>query len=144
MLKLVELTDSKKYFFIWSGIFTVSGIIDSFIYHGQKALKKKMELGKFNWSFDGEFSSDIVQEEKTRNRFLTRVAALHHCSYFVIFSLIKLGDKVIRCSPVSIAILVWSCQWWYLCEFHMEILWLWVGDPKRGEELVRTLPDSCD
>jgi endoplasmic reticulum-Golgi intermediate compartment protein 3 len=28
-------------------VFTVSGIIDSFIYHGQKALKKKVELGKY-------------------------------------------------------------------------------------------------
>jgi hypothetical protein len=35
-------------FSAWSsGIFTVSGIIDSFIYHGQKALKKKMEIGKY-------------------------------------------------------------------------------------------------
>ncbi|AQK86878.1 Endoplasmic reticulum vesicle transporter protein [Zea mays] len=32
---------------IVGGVFTVSGIIDSFIYHGQKALKKKMELGKY-------------------------------------------------------------------------------------------------
>ncbi|KAJ8762684.1 hypothetical protein K2173_011164 [Erythroxylum novogranatense] len=29
---------------IIGGIFTVSGILDSFIYHGQKAIKKKMEL----------------------------------------------------------------------------------------------------
>ncbi|KAH0920360.1 hypothetical protein HID58_028020 [Brassica napus] len=28
-------------------IFTVSGIIDSFVYHGQRAIKKKMEIGKF-------------------------------------------------------------------------------------------------
>ncbi|CAI8585539.1 unnamed protein product [Vicia faba] len=33
---------------IVGGVFTVSGILDSFIYHGQKAIKKKMELGKFN------------------------------------------------------------------------------------------------
>ncbi|VFR00353.1 unnamed protein product [Cuscuta campestris] len=33
---------------IVGGVFTVSGIIDSFIYHGQKAIKKKMELGKFS------------------------------------------------------------------------------------------------
>ncbi|CAJ1971782.1 unnamed protein product [Sphenostylis stenocarpa] len=33
---------------IVGGIFTVSGILDSFIYHGQRAIKKKMELGKFN------------------------------------------------------------------------------------------------
>ncbi|KAL3620924.1 hypothetical protein CASFOL_035836 [Castilleja foliolosa] len=31
---------------IVGGIFTVAGIIDSFIYHGQKAIKKKMEIGK--------------------------------------------------------------------------------------------------
>ncbi|KAH7524422.1 hypothetical protein FEM48_Zijuj06G0117500 [Ziziphus jujuba var. spinosa] len=30
-----------------TGVFTVSGILDSFIYHGQKAIKKKMEIGKF-------------------------------------------------------------------------------------------------
>eukprot|EP00268_Persea_americana_P006863 TRINITY_DN12488_c0_g1_i11.p1 TRINITY_DN12488_c0_g1~~TRINITY_DN12488_c0_g1_i11.p1 ORF type:complete len:136 (-),score=23.38 TRINITY_DN12488_c0_g1_i11:390-797(-) len=34
---------------IVGGIFTVSGILDSFIYHGQKTMKKKkMELGKFS------------------------------------------------------------------------------------------------
>ncbi|KAL9245162.1 hypothetical protein vseg_018842 [Gypsophila vaccaria] len=33
---------------IVGGVFTVSGILDSFIYHGQKAIKKKMEIGKFN------------------------------------------------------------------------------------------------
>ncbi|XP_019190442.1 PREDICTED: endoplasmic reticulum-Golgi intermediate compartment protein 3-like isoform X2 [Ipomoea nil] len=33
---------------IVGGIFTVSGIIDSFVYHGQKAIKKKIELGKFS------------------------------------------------------------------------------------------------
>ncbi|XP_009106456.1 endoplasmic reticulum-Golgi intermediate compartment protein 3 [Brassica rapa] len=32
---------------IVGGIFTVSGIIDSFVYHGQRAIKKKMEIGKF-------------------------------------------------------------------------------------------------
>ncbi|KAG4200675.1 hypothetical protein ERO13_A05G228000v2 [Gossypium hirsutum] len=31
-----------------AGVFAVSGIIDSCIYHGQKAMKKKMEIGKFN------------------------------------------------------------------------------------------------
>lgn len=39
------------YFFFWhvdSGVFTVSGILDSFVYHGQKAIKKKMEIGKFS------------------------------------------------------------------------------------------------
>lgn len=33
---------------IVGGIFTVSGIIDSFVYHGHRAIKKKMELGKFS------------------------------------------------------------------------------------------------
>ncbi|KAK9286843.1 hypothetical protein L1049_015248 [Liquidambar formosana] len=33
---------------IIGGIFTVAGILDSFIYHGQKAIKKKMEIGKFS------------------------------------------------------------------------------------------------
>uniref|UniRef100_A0A7S0MQW3 Endoplasmic reticulum vesicle transporter C-terminal domain-containing protein n=2 Tax=Pyramimonas obovata TaxID=1411642 RepID=A0A7S0MQW3_9CHLO len=31
---------------IIGGVFTVSGIFDSFVYHGQKAIKKKLELGK--------------------------------------------------------------------------------------------------
>ncbi|PPD78406.1 hypothetical protein GOBAR_DD24678 [Gossypium barbadense] len=29
------------------GIFTVAGIIDTFVYHGQRRMKKKMEIGKF-------------------------------------------------------------------------------------------------
>ncbi|PKA61849.1 Protein disulfide isomerase-like 5-4 [Apostasia shenzhenica] len=29
------------------GVFTVAGIIDSFVYHGRRAIKKKAELGKF-------------------------------------------------------------------------------------------------
>ncbi|KAG0448716.1 hypothetical protein HPP92_027686 [Vanilla planifolia] len=33
---------------IVGGIFTVSGIVDSFIYHGQRAIKKKMEIGKLS------------------------------------------------------------------------------------------------
>lgn len=33
---------------IVGGVFTVSGIIDSFVYHGQRAIKKKIEIGKFN------------------------------------------------------------------------------------------------
>ncbi|XP_072996891.1 uncharacterized protein [Typha latifolia] len=32
---------------IVGGIFTVAGIVDSFIYHGHRAIKKKMELGKY-------------------------------------------------------------------------------------------------
>lgn len=35
-------------FLLLSGIFTVSGILDSFIYHSQRAIRKKLELGKFN------------------------------------------------------------------------------------------------
>ncbi|XP_044973189.1 endoplasmic reticulum-Golgi intermediate compartment protein 3-like [Hordeum vulgare subsp. vulgare] len=31
---------------ILGGIFTVAGIIDSFVYHGHRAIKKKMETGK--------------------------------------------------------------------------------------------------
>ncbi|KAJ8530841.1 hypothetical protein K7X08_023722 [Anisodus acutangulus] len=31
---------------IVGGVFTVSGILDTFIYHSQKAIKKKMELGR--------------------------------------------------------------------------------------------------
>ncbi|WOL06418.1 endoplasmic reticulum-Golgi intermediate compartment protein 3-like [Canna indica] len=33
---------------IVGGLFTVSGILDSFVYHGQRAIKKKMEIGKFS------------------------------------------------------------------------------------------------
>jgi hypothetical protein len=33
---------------IMGGVFTVSGIIDSFIYHGHRAIKKKVELGKLS------------------------------------------------------------------------------------------------
>jgi hypothetical protein len=31
---------------IVGGVFTVSGIVDSFVYQGQKLVKKKMDLGK--------------------------------------------------------------------------------------------------
>lgn len=33
---------------IVGGVFTVSGIIDAFVYHGHRAIKKKMEIGKFS------------------------------------------------------------------------------------------------
>uniref|UniRef100_A0A6M2EIT7 Endoplasmic reticulum vesicle transporter C-terminal domain-containing protein n=1 Tax=Populus davidiana TaxID=266767 RepID=A0A6M2EIT7_9ROSI len=33
---------------IIGGIFTIAGIVDSFIYHGRRAIKKKMEIGKFS------------------------------------------------------------------------------------------------
>ncbi|KAK9081756.1 hypothetical protein Syun_031202 [Stephania yunnanensis] len=32
---------------IIGGVFTVSGIIDAFVYHGHRAIKKKMEIGKY-------------------------------------------------------------------------------------------------
>lgn len=32
---------------IIGGVFTVAGILDACIYHSQKAIKKKVELGKF-------------------------------------------------------------------------------------------------
>ncbi len=31
---------------IVGGVFTVSGLIDSFVYHGHRVLRKKMDLGK--------------------------------------------------------------------------------------------------
>ena len=31
---------------IVGGIFTVSGIVDAFVYHGSQAIKKKVDLGK--------------------------------------------------------------------------------------------------
>eukprot|EP00897_Mesotaenium_endlicherianum_P006719 jgi/Mesen1/6075/ME000031S05341 len=33
---------------IVGGVFTVTGMIDAFVYHGHKAIKKKMELGKLS------------------------------------------------------------------------------------------------
>ncbi|OAY32105.1 hypothetical protein MANES_14G166600v8 [Manihot esculenta] len=32
---------------VFGGIFTIAGILDSFIYHGQRAIKKKAEIGKY-------------------------------------------------------------------------------------------------
>ncbi|XP_077241504.1 uncharacterized protein LOC143882013 [Tasmannia lanceolata] len=32
---------------IVGGVFTVSGIVDAFVYHGQRAIKKKIEIGKY-------------------------------------------------------------------------------------------------
>ncbi|XP_050211965.1 uncharacterized protein LOC126662119 [Mercurialis annua] len=32
---------------IIGGIFTIAGIVDSFVYHGQRAIKKKVEVGKY-------------------------------------------------------------------------------------------------
>jgi hypothetical protein len=31
---------------IVGGVFTVSGLVDSFVYHGDKLIRKKMEMGK--------------------------------------------------------------------------------------------------
>ena len=29
------------------GVFTVSGLVDAFIYHGSQVIRKKIEIGKF-------------------------------------------------------------------------------------------------
>jgi len=34
---------------IVGGVFTVSGIVDAFIYQGEKIIRKKLELGKLSW-----------------------------------------------------------------------------------------------
>ena len=52
MVRYTEKTKSFLHFLtsvcaIVGGIFTVAGILDSFIYRGSAALKKKIELGKF-------------------------------------------------------------------------------------------------
>eukprot|EP00246_Nothoceros_aenigmaticus_P009149 TRINITY_DN24484_c0_g1_i1.p1 TRINITY_DN24484_c0_g1~~TRINITY_DN24484_c0_g1_i1.p1 ORF type:complete len:386 (-),score=50.80 TRINITY_DN24484_c0_g1_i1:56-1213(-) len=52
----VEFTEQRTSFLhfltnvcaIVGGIFTVAGIIDAFVYHGQRAIKKKIEIGKFS------------------------------------------------------------------------------------------------
>jgi hypothetical protein len=33
---------------LYAGVYTVAGILDSFVYHGHRAIKKKMELGKLS------------------------------------------------------------------------------------------------
>lgn len=51
---MVQLTESRRslaHFLtgvcaIVGGVFTVAGMLDSMLYHSQKALKKKIELGK--------------------------------------------------------------------------------------------------
>ncbi len=53
MVKFTERRKSFAHFLtgvcaIVGGVFTVAGIIDSFIYQGMRSLKKKMELGKAN------------------------------------------------------------------------------------------------
>ena len=52
-VKFVEKRTSFLHFLtnvcaIVGGVFTVTGIIDAFIYHGHRAIKKKMELGKLS------------------------------------------------------------------------------------------------
>lgn len=49
LIRIGLMTDSNVDFFTSPGIFTVSGIFDSFVYHSQRAIKKKMEIGKFSW-----------------------------------------------------------------------------------------------
>lgn len=46
---MFDLMHNNDVCLLCSGVFTVSGILDSFIYHGQRAIKKKMEIGKFSW-----------------------------------------------------------------------------------------------
>jgi hypothetical protein len=50
----VKFTERRTSFFhfltnvcaIVGGVFTVAGIIDAFVYHGQRAIRKKIDLGK--------------------------------------------------------------------------------------------------
>ncbi|KAL5994882.1 hypothetical protein ACLOJK_024939 [Asimina triloba] len=44
-------------------VFTVSGIVDAFIYHGQRAIKKKMEIGKYSWIMSKENLQFQPEEE---------------------------------------------------------------------------------
>lgn len=51
---MVQLTETRRSFThfltgvcaIVGGVFTVAGMLDGMLYHSQKALKKKIELGK--------------------------------------------------------------------------------------------------
>jgi hypothetical protein len=53
---MVKFTETKKSFAhfltgvcaIIGGVFTVAGLIDSFLYHGLRSMQKKIELGKHN------------------------------------------------------------------------------------------------
>lgn len=52
-VKIVEASTSFLHFLtsvcaIVGGVFTVSGILDAFVYQGEKLIRKKMELGKFS------------------------------------------------------------------------------------------------
>ena len=51
MVQLTESRHSLAHFLtgvcaIVGGVFTVAGMVDGMLYHSQKALKKKIELGK--------------------------------------------------------------------------------------------------
>jgi endoplasmic reticulum-Golgi intermediate compartment protein 3 len=51
MVKFTEYRQGLAHFLtsmcaIIGGIFTIAGLVDSFIYHGVRSLKKKIELGK--------------------------------------------------------------------------------------------------
>lgn len=48
-LLMLDWMHNNNVWVLCSGVFTVSGILDSFIYHGHRAVKKKMEIGKFSW-----------------------------------------------------------------------------------------------
>ena len=61
------------------GIFTIAGIIDSFVFHGQRAMKKKkMEMGKFGWFF----SVLILCSSKTYLAFSAIYVVLKSVSLF--------------------------------------------------------------
>ncbi|KAL0352398.1 UNVERIFIED_CONTAM: Endoplasmic reticulum-Golgi intermediate compartment protein 3, partial [Sesamum calycinum] len=59
---------------IVGGVFTVSGIIDSFVYHGQKAIKKKMEI------------DDVSASEMGKKRLPKALRALSAQSQHVLVS----------------------------------------------------------
>jgi hypothetical protein len=51
MVKFTEYRPSLAHFLtsmcaIIGGVFTIAGLVDSFIYHGMRSIKKKIELGK--------------------------------------------------------------------------------------------------
>jgi hypothetical protein len=53
---MVKFTETKKSFAhfltgvcaIIGGVFTVAGLVDSFLYHGLRSMQQKIELGKHN------------------------------------------------------------------------------------------------
>ncbi|EMS56797.1 hypothetical protein TRIUR3_35265 [Triticum urartu] len=78
---------------IVGGIFTVAGIIDSFVYHGHRAIKKKMEIGKLGpppyenltkySTFAGIFGGGL--RETCENRRECRVVRAQWACGFVAF-----------------------------------------------------------